>query len=269
MYIVSRLTVLIVPLLSGGLARPPKGEKMLKRNMLNEPNRIDVSQTAINELANKPRQDITGQRYGNTLADDMFSIKNPSLPDRHTPESYDYFNEPPKVSADFLAPAAVWNESLPVLNNGLISRKKFVGGDSNPLEVYKDWGLTDDILEFPDNYSQEQLDWAEALRNDRENKQKIADLSTEGAREDKFYQNNGLDRDASMSSRRESEFDPYLNDELVNYQALSPATLEQLAKMGVNRPLEYNPYEVKEPNASDQLMELINAYKWAMENGYR
>ena len=45
-----------------------------------------------NELSNRPRYDITGERYGNTLQDDMFSIKNAGrIKDRHTPQSYDYY----------------------------------------------------------------------------------------------------------------------------------------------------------------------------------
>ena len=143
------------------------------RNQFNMP--IDVSQTAINELANKPRQDIDRQRYGNTLSDDMFSIKNPNLPDRHTPESYEYFNQPTvEAPVQTWEPAAGWENvgPLPVLNKNedvslaqslarkyplfrdkdLVSRQKNVTGDSLPWEVYKDWGLIDDILEFPDNW---------------------------------------------------------------------------------------------------------------------
>ena len=130
------------------------------RNQFNMP--IDVSQTAINELANRPRQDINGQRYGNTLSDDMFSVKNPSLPNRHTPESIEYFNQPTVEAApQTWEPAAGWNPlaavsgPLPVLErNGLVSRKKNITGESLPLNVYQGaWSLTNDILEFPDNYA--------------------------------------------------------------------------------------------------------------------
>ena len=230
------------------------------RNQLNMP--IDVSQTAINELANRPRQDITGERYGNTLSDDMFSIKNPSLPDRHTPQSIEYFNQPTvEAPVQTWEPAAGWGP-LPVLNAGLVSRKKNVTGDSLPWEVYKDWGLTDDILEFPDDYSQEQVEWAQALQ-DRNYNQMINDLSTEGMMNEKFG-----NAPTTQTPRREAEVDTYLDD-LVNYDALSPATIEQLVNMGVNRPPHYDPYNTGEPDASDYLMDLINAYKWAMENGYR
>ena len=233
------------------------------RNQLNMP--IDVSQTAINELANRPRQDITGERYGNTLSDDMFSIKNPNLPDRHTPESYEYFNQPvvPEVNTQAWEPAAGWNGPLPVLNPNFISRQKFVGESAAPLTVNKDWGLVDDIMEFPEDYTDEQFAWAEGQRDKRETAQRINDLSTEGLRNEQFG-----NAPTTQSPYRDAEVDTYL-DNLVNYDALSPATIEQLVKTGVYRPPHYDPYNTGEPDASDHLMELINAYKWAMENGYR
>ena len=233
------------------------------RNQLNMP--IDVSQTAINELANRPRQDITGQRYGNTLSDDMFSIKNPNLVNRHTPESYEYFNQPtvPETNTQAWEPAAGWNGPLPVLNPNFISRRKFVGESAAPLTVNKDWGLVDDIMEFPEDYTDEQFAWAEGQRDKRETAQRINDLSTEGMMNEKFG-----NVPTTQSPYRDAEVDTYL-DELVNYDALSPATIEQLVKTGVYRPPHYDPYNTGEPDASDYLMELINAYKWAMENGYR
>ena len=233
------------------------------RNQLNMP--IDVSQTAINELANRPRQDITGQRYGNTLSDDMFSIKNPNLVNRHTPESYEYFNQPtvPETNTQAWEPAAGWNGPLPVLNPNFISRQKFVGESAAPLTVNKDWGLVDDIMEFPEDYTDEQFAWAEGQRDKRETAQRINDLSTEGLRNEQFG-----NAPTTQSPYRDAEVDTYL-DNLVNYDALSPATIEQLVKTGVYRPPHYDPYNTGEPDASDYLMELINAYKWAMENGYR
>lgn len=35
--------------------------------------------TIQKELANVPRYDIDGRRYGSTLTDDMISIKNPKI----------------------------------------------------------------------------------------------------------------------------------------------------------------------------------------------
>lgn len=226
---------------------------------------IDINQTAINELANKPRQDINGQRYGNTLSDDMFSIKNPSLPNRHTPESIEYFNQPSIDAAPTgMAPAAGWNP-LPVLeNSNLISRKKNVTGDSLPWEVYKDWGLTDDILEFPEYYTQEQLDWASALRDKREAAQRVNDLSTEGIRSEQFG-----NAPTDMSSYRDAEYDPYLGTN-VNYSAMSPRTMEMLAKMGVNRPSVEDEESLRlDENGSDTYNSLLNLYRLAIENGWR
>lgn len=245
--------------------------------------------TAVLELQNKPRKDLDGKYHGNTLSDDMFAIKNPNS-DRHTQVSYPYPTQP-REREDVYSnePSAGWGSVGPeipalkkadltlaesLLNRNPIfgrndfrdtgvSREKNVTGESLPLTVDKDWGLTDDILEWPEYYTQEQVAWAEALRDKRETERRINELSSEGIRNEQMGY-----APERMSSRREAEVDPYL-DELINYSALSPATIEQLAKMGVNRPLDYQPYEVQETNASDQLMELINAYKWAMENGYR
>jgi len=233
------------------------------RNQLNMP--IDVSQTAINELQNRPRQDINGQRYGNTLSDDMFSIKNPSLPDRHTPQSIEYFNQPvmPEVNTQTWEPAAGWG-LLPVLNAGLVSRKKNVTGDSLPWEVYKDWGLTDDILEFPDDYTQEQVAYAEALRDGREAAQRVNDLSTEGIRSEQFG-----NAPSDMSSYRDAEYDPYLGTN-VNYGAMSPETMEQLARMGVERPTVEDEESLKlGENGNDTYNSLLNLYRLAIENGWR
>ena len=232
------------------------------RNQLNIP--IDVSQTAINELQNRPRQDITGERYGNTLSDDMFAIKNPSLPDRHTPQSIEYFNQPTvEAPVQTWEPAAGWGP-LPVLNAGLVSRKKNVTGGSLPWEVYKDWGLTDDILEFPEYYTQEQLDWASALRDKREAAQRVNDLSTEGIRSEQFG-----NAPTDMSSYRDAEYDPYLGTN-VNYSAMSPETMEQLARMGVNRPTVEDEESLRlGENGNDTYNSLLNLYRLAIENGWR
>ena len=239
------------------------------RNQFNMP--IDVSQTAINELANRPRQDINGQRYGNTLSDDMFSVKNPSLPNRHTPESIEYFNQPTVEAApQTWEPAAGWNPlvsgPLPVLErNGLVSRKKNVTGESLPLNVYQGaWSLTNDILEFPDNYSQEQVEWAEGLRNKREAAQRVNDLSTEGLRNEQM----GYASD-EQSPYREAEYDPYLEAN-VNYSAMSPRTMELLARMGVERPQNEDDISRRlGENGNDTYNSLLNLYRLAIENGWR
>lgn len=234
------------------------------RSQLNIP--IDVSQTAINELANKPRQDIDRQRYGNALSDDMFSIKNPNLPNRHTPESYGYFNQPTvEAPVQSWEPAAGWGP-LPVLDNSnLVSRKKSITEDSLPLNVYKGaWSLTNDILEFPDNYSQEQVDWATALRDKRESEQRINDLSTEGLRNEQFG-----NAPTDMSSYRDAEYDPYL-EASVNYSAMSPKTMEILARMGVERPQDEDAISRQlGENGNDTYNSLLNLYRLAIKNGWR
>lgn len=233
------------------------------RNELNP--YIDVTQTAINELANRPRQDITGERYGNTLSDDMFAIKNPSLPNRHTPESYEYFNQvAPEVNTQTWEPAAGWNP-LPVLNDDFVSRRKFIG-DGSPfaLAANKEWGLTDDILEFPDNYTQEQIDFATALRNKKWNNQRINDLSTEGLRSEQMGY-----APEEQSPYLDAEYDPYLGIN-VNYGAMSPETMEQLAKMGVNRPKISDETSLRlEENGNDTYNSLLELYRLAIENGWR
>ena len=53
--------------------------------------------------------------------------------------------------------------------------------------------------------------------------------------------------------RDEAEYDPYV-DTIVNYNMVSPAQLEQLVNMGVNRP------------ESEDLMNKIHLYKYYMDN---
>lgn len=252
------------------------------RNQLNIP--IDVSQTAINELQNRPRQDITGERYGNTLSDDMFSIKNPTLPDRHTPGSIEYFNQAQNKPVETWEPAAGWETVLPTLKkntdvslmqslaskypvfrgNDLVSRQKNVTGDSLPWEAYKDWSLTDDILEFPDDYTDEQYAWAEGVRNQREAAKRVNDLSTEGMLNEKFG-----NVPTTQSPYRDAEYDPYLGTN-VNYSAMSPETMEILARMGVNRPTVEDEESLSlGENGNDSYNSLLELYRLAIQNGWR
>ena len=225
---------------------------------------IRLSPTAINELQNRPRQDIDGQRYGNTLSDDMFSIKNPTLPNRHTAESMEYFNQSsaPSVNTAF-EPAAGWGP-LPVLDNSnLVSRRKFVG-EGSPLTVNKDYGLVDDIMEFPENYTDEQFAWAEGQRDKRETEQRINDLSAEGLRNEQFG-----NAPTTQSSYRDAEYDPYLGT-FVNYSAMSPETMDILARMGVNRPQTEDEKSLNyRENGNDSYNSLLNLYRLAIENGWR
>lgn len=230
---------------------------------------IRLSPTAINELQNRPRQDIDRQRYGNTLSDDMFSIKNPSLPNRHTPESYGYLNQPVERPTEIWEPASGWNPvssgPLPVLErNGLISRPKNVTGESTPLSVNKEWGLIDDITEFSENYPDEIVAWAEGLRDKREAAQRVNDLSTEGLRSEQFG-----NAPTDQSARRDADYDPYLGTP-VNYYAMSPETMDILARMGVNRPrTESETSRTLRENGNDTYNSLLELYRLAIENGWR
>ena len=240
---------------------------------------VNTSKAAVNELANKPRYDIDKRRYGNTLTDDMLAIKNPNY-QGHTPESYSYFNEPVENQAvQPMTPAGGWGEvmgSIPKLEQNpvkeymaanpylkygttdhearLFGRNKTVG-EGTPLEAWRDdWTLEDDILEFPEAYTQEQIAWAENRRNEREAANRVASLGTEDLRSEKL----GTYQDPEdWVSRRDSEIDSTV-DTLVNYGALSPATIEQMAKMGVNKPVESNP---DSDDAALYLNFLLNAYR--------
>jgi hypothetical protein len=226
----------------------------------------------------------------------MFSIKNPQRENQHTPESYGYLNtdyveEKPVTLEPVLNtqnPLFDAPSPLPVLNkpedfssllgnimprdfrdNG-VSRKKNVteGLPFQKRAIYEDWNLVDDALEFPEYYDQAVVDWAEAQRAAAEAKQRVNDLSTEGKREDLAYQRTGAERDPSFAVRREAEWDPYLGTD-VNYSAMSPQTMIQLAKMGVNRPKVEDDYTRQfNENANGTYRSLLDAYKLALANGW-
>jgi hypothetical protein len=248
-----------------------------------------MNPVGIQELQNRPRYDLDGRRYGNTLSDDMFSIKNPQRENQHTPESYNY------LDTDYVEEKPVTLEPvlntqnqvpLPVLNkpedfssllgnimprdfrdNG-VSRKKNVTENGLPWqrrEIFEDWNLIDDALEFPEYYDQAVVDWAEAKRAEQNATQRRYDLSTEGLRDDMHYQ--GEDRNQPMSPSA-AEWDPYLGTD-VNYNAMSPQTMIQLAKMGVNRPKVEDDYTRQfGENANGTYQSLLDSYKLALANGW-
>lgn len=252
------------------------------RNEINYPE-PNITNAIRNELANKPRYDIEGnKRYGNTVRDDVFAMKNPNYKG-HTPQSYDYFNDiEPEAYQSYapMEPAGGWGEIMgtipqvqtpieqymdanPYLKKGdfrdkAISRKKNVGEGGLDWGTWRDdWTLEDDILEFPDSYTPEQVQWAENKRAEREAKNRIASLGTDDLRAEKL----GTYQDPSeWVSRRESDIDSYL-DLLVNYGALSPATIEQMANMGVNHPVSNNPSMTTGDDAAEYLNFLLNAYR--------
>lgn len=254
---------------------------------------VNISKAAVNELANKPRYDIDGRRYGNTLTDDMLAIKNPNY-QGHTPESYSYFNEPPVQNdpVEPMTPVGGWDDLAgeipqlkkapveqyladnPYLKYGrvanpyledheerLFGRKKVLGDPTTAqgleAELPDGWSLVDDILEFPDAYSQEQLRWAEQQRANKEAKNRVASLGTDDLRAEKL---GNYEDPRDWVSRRNAEYDYTVGTD-VNYNALSPATIEQMAKMGVNKPVYQDPYMVTDDDAAETLNFLLNAYR--------
>lgn len=206
--------------------------------------------TIQNELANKPRYDIDGRRYGNTLTDDMISIKNPQIGNRHTPVSYDYFTAPSHLS-DFAednaatplsVPAAVANLDLAGATmegihgammsraNANISRKKFVtDGVSVPV--------ADHESEFVDPEDDTALTAYHRLLAEQKMADDLAGIKNTGGSlaDDMRYIKTG-----GNTYHERGEILPNPNNEwdeekgmMIDYSKLSPAQLEQLVKMGV------------------------------------
>ena len=197
------------------------------------------------ELANKPRYDITGDRYGTTLTDDMISIKNPRDINRHTDRTIEYFANPKGYAGEgaYVKPTydlAGVEGSYSYQNEGdrPIGRKKSVTDGGSGVET------GDDVWETLDAPG-EVISYYDALRNLAQTRQ----LSTEGALEEKF---------GRAPSRQDPRYDAnwdYYTESLVNYDRLSRPQLMELAKMGVNRPIE------GEDDASADLMGLVNLYR--------
>ena len=224
--------------------------------------------TIGNELANVPRMDIDGRRYGNTLTDDMIALKNPREEVRHTSESYDYLFSP-SYDRDFAADNATYNAGqyelpLPVstqggttynvspnnpnLNHGFLSRKKNAEDTVSIPDVGDHVSIYDGTPaeEILDLYHRALLE-RKALK-DRENNEDIrADV--------RYLRSGGMTPHEAGEQwvRDEAEYDPAIGT-VVNYNRLSPAQLEQLSKMGVNRP------------ESEDLMGLIHLYQYYVDN---
>lgn len=221
--------------------------------------------TVQNELGNVPRYDIDGRRYGNTLSDDMFAMKNPvNRANQHTPESYDYLPSAPldltPVSDDYNGVSAV---PRPLGRDGLISRKKVLGDPSTAL----DWGTYDiDYAELEDDWSQQMARYHALLQQQGElanSYGKGNDLSDDM----KYIKSNGRYKDHDegyQTPRYNADYDPYVGT-TVNYEDMSPQTLRQLTLMGVNRPVAMPGMNVD--NANDTLRSMIKLYQYGLENG--
>lgn len=208
--------------------------------------------TVQNELANKPRYDLTGERYGNTLTDDMIYMKNPrttteDMRDKHTPESYEYFAQPKGNAgvpeATFEAPSL---PQVPDINPRIfpwnrMDERRPVGRKKNVTEGNDWWTEAGayDLSEIPELNS-----YFEALQRMAQ----VEQLGTDSARQEKFG------RVPTNQVESEANYDYYTGTP-VNYDRLSGAQLTQLAKMGVDRPIE------SENDASADLMGLVDLYR--------
>lgn len=235
--------------------------------------RPEITDTGIDELRNRPRYDIDKKRYGNTVSDDMFAIKGNT--DRHTPESYEYFdrkdNSPtggvlPQLSpASQLSAQVIANAPWTDYRDWAPSRQKTVsdGYGVNPLYPAEFEGDSDYELAI------QELSRLSAEKRARED---LANTGRNGQSlsEDMFAIKGGKAHDeGDMKPRYDANWDYYLGEN-VDYGKLSPHQLEMLVKMGVNRP-NLNPYDQEggiplEEDASADLMAYLSLYKYYMDN---
>lgn len=212
--------------------------------------------TIMYEAGNVPRYDIDGNRYGSTLTDDMIYLKNPRLKlgiDRHAPTSLPYFTR-----SDYLDDFAQDNtepypnpvnptvsQGATVNSQGILSRKKNIdysadGGAYTQGEAgLYDGTNMEDVMGQYHKYLLERK-----AQNDNSIREDV-----------RYIRSNGITKHSPGEQwlRDEAEYDPYV-DTVVNYNMVSPAQLEQLVNMGVNRP------------ESEDLMNKIHLYKYYMDN---
>ena len=253
--------------------------------------RSNVEQQTIElEASNTPRFDIDGQRYGNTLTDDMIYLKNPRTKrgiDRHAPTSLPYFTRSDydrnfaldnaekyshsasptlsnNVNPMFSAPT--FGEQKPsnnpiyhtygmegningANNHGFIGRKKNIDYSvSSEPYVTEEAGYFDgtDMEDLLGEYHKQLL----------EKKALDKALDDQSIREDVRYIKSGgrtKHSEGEQWLREDAEYDPAV-DSLVNYKRLSPAQLELLLKMGVDRP------------ESEDLMNYLHLYQFYLDN---
>ena len=247
--------------------------------------RSNVEQQTIElEASNTPRFDIDGQRYGNTLTDDMIYLKNPRTKrgiDRHAPASIPYFtrsdyernfaldnarNPIPvsptlsdNINSMFSAPTQQIPSNKPIYhtygaeestnNHGFIGRKKNIDYSvSDEPYVTEESGYFDgtDMEDLLGEYHKQLI----------ERKALDKALDDKSIREDVRYIKSGgrtKHSEGEQWLRDDAEYDPAV-DTLVNYKRLSPAQLELLLKMGVNRP------------ESEDLMNYLHLYQFYLDN---
>ena len=238
------------------------------------------AQTLVSkELSNKPRYDLDGSRYGNTLSDDMFSIKNPNY-QGHTPESYDYFRDKiPALEEEYQDPFKKLKFMREGLNlDPLMGRQKTYGegvgvelwhepsmetpvGSAVPEMGHLDSLLNNEALEDGEIMPQELQGLLEAVRGYHQWQDQTSDLGTESLRGDKL----GREHTDDMYPRYGAEYDPQTGA-YVDFNALSPAQIEQLYKMGVKGQEYVKGENIEEENARRTLNNLLEMYKYRLEN---
>lgn len=226
--------------------------------------------TISKELSNVPRLDLDKRRYGNTLTDDMIAIKNPRGITQHTPVSYDYLNDKDNWVEDHTIPPDfvtfldldhnTWQDvhenQTPTVSPGAarLSRKKFVTDEvsvphsrDNERESIYQTGAEEELMGL----------YTKALLDRKALKDLQGMVSTGGSIiDDTRYLKTGgrtYHEKGEQMPRWDAEWDPAVNEN-VNYNLLSPREIEQLYKMGVNRP------------ESENLMGILKSYDYYVKN---
>lgn len=200
------------------------------------------------ELSNAPRIDLDRRRHGNTLTDDMIAIKNPRSESTHLDSSLLYNNVPFYNEYEDL-PFSVnfgTNSSPTNRSDRLISRKKHItegNGDVFAEDSLYDGTPMEDVMA---QYQKMLID----------RKERMASRNNEDIRSDVRYLRSGGNTyhdPGEQMPRWDAEYDPAVGIN-VDYSKLSPAQLNELVKMGVNRP------------ESEDLMNFIHLYQYYLDN---
>ena len=252
----------------------------------------DTSAQIKGELSNRPVYNSRGERYGNTLTDDMIDIKNGR---RGNPETsnhpwvgdiYDYTNIPNYVTDDPLPVLEKIDYTPAVLrdndfrNNGISRKKNITEGNydwygespaiygQNALRNYEPSDFQD-----PDysNYLETDNDYNRLMQRINELKTDNTSPYADSIRDDvKYIKSEGRTGHlmGDMAPRIEAEYDPalptYPEDTwglLVNPERLSPATAELIAKNTTQDRPEYTDNWGEKTG----LNPLINLYRRKLE----
>lgn len=229
----------------------------------------DVSSQVKGELANKPHYDASGRRYGSTLSDDMFDIKNGR---RGNPETSNHpwiggLNDYNMGNTPVLEPETPQTAIQEYINSLTTKdirdrggRKKFIGEGGNGIVSYDYEDYDPEMYSNPDyeQYLNTLRDY-QALR-DRQNVLQGNDL-----KDDVMYIKSGgktFHEEGGQTPRNSAEYDPLLGT-LVSPDRLSPMTAKMIAQ-GMTQDRE----EPMVNGESVGLNPIINAYRRRLSNGF-